>query len=341
MSYAGVLAWSAGLTLLLALGLWWVVESGQVRWVTGLVRLRNALGYGHFTLAYIFAWRLLRRQVSQQVAVVYLALFLGLVALYAVSQQWVPESLNALFNMGLFMTHHGANEVLFRQQTRNGYRVFAWTPRLILWVALAVGLVLLDRWGLPTTPWRDSLSVAAGLWGIGWLVYGFRYLAQDGWRPWGVAGWLAAGLFAAVCAVHPSEEAVFAVRHKFAWIVIYHYVVWYVFYTAKLLARTGGWRAPAQGLRSVSAAWKYATMVPVGFLGLVVLGNLAIVAICWVTGPVSDWMTATTQLDFFHINTFAHIMFGVGLPAAPRQAARQAGVPAPSQTTSEKIPQFA
>ena len=51
-----------------------------------------------------------------------------------------------------------------------------------------------------------------------------------------------------------------------------------------------------------------------GFLGLVAVGNLAILAIFLTADPLAVWVTDTTRLNFFQINTVAHILFGVGLP---------------------------
>ena len=309
--YLALCLWSAGLTLVLVVGLLSVHRFDHA----SVLRLRNFLGYGHFALAYVFTWRLIRRQLgSRLVAVRYVGLVLLIVALYAAAQRWwVSAAVNDLFIMVLFMIHHASNEVLFREQGRNGNRPFPWTSRRVAWVALAVGLVFVDRTAAVLHGWHAAFPAIAAAWAGGWAAYGWRCFRAPH-ALWPRAGWLCAGAFVARCALQPATEPFFATQHKFAWIVIYHYLIWYVFYTRKLLARTGGWSSSERPSRSLAVLWRYATTVPGGFLTLVAIGNLSILAVFVAADPLADWVTAATRLDFFQLNTVAHILFGVGIP---------------------------
>jgi len=326
------MAFSMMATLLLPLGL---LSAGHLDH-GGIVRLRNFLGYGHFALAYIFTWRLVRRQLGgRRAALGYVGVFLAVVALYAAAQRWwLAESIDGLFIMVIFMSHHFSNEVLFRQQTRNGYQPFPWTLRRILWVALAVWLVLVDRFATPDHPWHGAFAPLLAGWVAGWLCYGWRYLFGIAAPPSSRLGWAILGTAVLYWTTQPPREPFFAVQHKFAWIVIYHYVIWYVFYARKLSARTGAWMATRPLPRSPSEAWAFATTVPIGFLALVAIGNLVIFGIYLAVDPVAVWLVETTELDFFRINTFAHLIFGLGLPRTqPSVAMRR---PSPGG-----LPQFA
>jgi len=329
-SYGMLAAWSLGLTSLLAV---WLTTAARFD-EFNIIRLRNFFGYGHFVLAYIFTWRLACRAYgSRRAALGYVGVFLAVVALYAAAQRWwVPQSINYLFIVALFMTHHASNEMLFRQQSANGYRPFDWTQPRALWVALAIGLVVLDQVAFHAPQWPGTLVPVAALWLTGWLVYGWRYLIKAPERSGvALAGWVASGILGGWLALQPSGHPVVTSNASFAWIVIYHYMVWYVFYTRKLLSRAGSWQlqptASLGSLGSPAVLWRYVTTVPVGFLSLVVLANLAIFGIYVTVDPVARWVSDTTSLNFFQVNTVAHILFGVGLPrAAANPAPKQAGV---------------
>jgi hypothetical protein len=298
-----------------------------------LIAFRNFLGYGHFALAYIFAWRMIRRDHGTTWALAYLPVFLALVAAYAFVQRYmISVATDALFIMVIFMIHHGSNEILFREQSRNGYRPFDWTPRRILWVALAAWLVVVDRSAMPSNPLHPHLPFIATVWLGGWAYYGWRYLITQPSTTPARLGWAGlGGLVIAAAALTPSGAILFA-KHRFAFLVIYHYLIWYVFYTRKLLARSGGWGRWPSGVRSLEDAWKAATTIPVGFLGLVLVGNVVLFGLFLLFDPVTQWAHATLKLDFFQVNTFAHVMFGVGLPS--RAAAATTRAPDTSQTVT-------
>ncbi len=328
-SYGNLIVWSMGLTLLFVFGL---LGLGRLEeyYVT---RLRNFLGYGHFTLAYIFTWRLIcRRYGSPEGAFRYLAVFLGVITLYALLQRfWLPTSLDYLFILALFMNHHFSNEILFRQQVRNGYQPLAWSVRCTHWVALGIGLAVIDQMASPTHLWHEALPGMALLWVAIWMVYGWRYLrSRVGSLPF--FGWATTGLLGILCTTQPFREPLFTPHVRFGWIVIYHYIVWYVFYTRKLLNRTGQWRKVGETLRTFADLWRYAITVPAGFLGLVLVGNAVIFVIFQTTNPLAHWITRTTDLHFFHLNTAAHILFGLGLPRAVGAKA----VPRPKPFSTEQ-----
>lgn len=328
-----LLAWSLGLTLLTAGGL---LVAGH--WdVSGVNRVRDILGYGHFTLAYLFTWPLVRRQLGSLAAALgYVALFLVVIAVYVALQRWLSASLNFLFLIALFMTHHASNEILFRQQTGNGYQRVPWTARRMWWVALVVGLVFVDRLGSDAHPWHGAQRAIALAWAAAWLGYGWRYVLRAMMTALTWLGWISAGLTGAWCTVHPTAALLFTSQFRFGWIIIYHYLAWYVFYTRKLLYRNGGWSPAWPAPRSLAALWRGATTIPIGFLALVILGNAAIVGLCLVGDPVARDLNAATGLNFFAINTVAHILFGVGLPPT-----RTAGSAPVTQQVHEPLSQFA
>jgi hypothetical protein len=263
--------------------------------------------------------------------------FLSLVALYAAAQRWwVAEPIDGLFIMVIFMSHHFSNEVLFRQQIGNGYRPFPWSAQRILWVALAVWLVFVDRFATPTHPWSGAFIPVLAVWVLGWMIYGWRYLLSVPAKWPSRLGWSLVGAAVLWRSSQSPGEPFFAVQHKFAWIVIYHYVIWYVFYTRKLLDRTGAWMGQRSLPRSLSEAWAFATTIPLGFVALVTISNLVILGIYFAADPVAVWLVETTKLDFFRINTFAHLIFGLGLPRRQPQPSVVMRRPSP-----ERLPQFA
>lgn len=337
LNYAKLWLGAAAITGLLAAGL-----VGLGKFQTGsVVALRNILGYGHFTLAYIFAGRLVRRQIGSDGAMAaYVAGFLGIVALYAAAQRWwVSPGINDLFIMVLFMVHHASNEMLFRMQSGNGYKSFDWTPRRIAWVALAVGLVVVDRIITVSHPWHAVAGIVGGIWLAAWLVYGALWVLSDEVSAPSAAGWIAIGTVVGWGLRSPWSEPLIATRDRFAWIVIFHYMTWYVFYTRKLLARTGEWgRALPAVASGGSALWKHLTSTPAGFLAMVLAGNAAIFAICFAADPAAYWVTTTTRLDFFQVNTFAHVLFGAWVPSLGKQAASAASQERPA---AEPTAQFA
>ena len=338
LNYAKLWAYSAALTGLLAAGL---LAFGKLH-PGGVIALRNILGYGHFTLAYIFAGRLVRRQIGSEGAMTaYVAGFLYIVALYAVAQRWwIDPGLNDLAVMIIFMIHHASNEVLFRLQSGNGYTAFEWTPRRISWVALAVWLVAVDRLIAVSHPWHGAARIVGGLWLAAWLAYGALWVLDDEVSALSAAGWIAIGAVVGWGLRNPWSEPLVATRDRFAWIVIAHYMMWYVFYTRKLLARTGEWgRALPAAISGGEALWKHLTSTPAGFLAMVLAGNAAIFAICFAADPVAYWVTTTTRLDFFQINTVAHILFGAWVPTLGKQSLSSgAGAERPS---AEPAAQFA
>lgn len=327
--YGGFVVWTAGLTAAIAAAL---IAAGRfdlagVRWA------RDVLGYTHFALAYAFTWRVVRRDLgSLRAALAYLACWAIAVAAYTAAHRWwLPLELDYVVLMVVFLIHHASNEVLFREQLGNGYQAFPWTARRIGWVALAVLLVLVDRPGHPDHPWHAGQRAIAVLWFAGWAAYGARWV-WPARRSAGIAGWLAAGAFGAVCAWHPTQRLVFTSLFRFGWVVIYHYVAWYVFYLSKLMARHGGWAAQPAGRRP----WEVVTGTPLGFLALVLIANGAI-AVTYRLPPAPEWAMATaSQVDWFHVNTIAHILFGAGV--VRRQAAPAAARPRPG---AEPLPQFA
>jgi hypothetical protein len=305
--------WSMAGLVLLGAGL-----AGVGQWTTGhVLALRNVLGYGHFALAYIFTWRLIHRQLGGRGAAGYVAVFLLLVAVYAVSQRvWLPPLANDVFVMSLFAVHHFANAILIRRQEANGYRPFTWTLPDTLVVALVTGLVLVERVG------GGAVLLA---WAACWAAYAWtrRHDALPA-----IVGWLALGGLALVSVAQPLGRPLFTSRLVFDWLVIYHYVLWYVFYTRKLLQRTGAWTGP-RPRPSAAAVWTYLTTIPAGFVALAIGGNLLIIAALMVARPLADRAEASTHLDFFQVNTVAHILFGVGVA---RLAALRATWPAARAT---------
>jgi hypothetical protein len=291
------LAWSAAGIALLGLAL-----AGSGQWSTGnVLALRNVLGYGHFALAYIFTWRLMHRQLGTRTAAAYVTVFLVLVATYAASQRlWLPRGINDAFVMSLFAVHHFANEILIHRQEENGYRPFPWTRPDTLVVVLITGLVVLERSGGPV------LMLA---WGATWVAY--VVARRVGTMP-ALLGCLALAGLAALAVTRPLGRPLLTSRLAFDWLVIYHYMLWYVFYTRKLVRRTAGWTAPWPA-PSAAAVWAYLTTVPAGFVGLAVVGNVLIIGLLLLAWPLSARAEASTGLDFFQVNTVAHILFGVGV----------------------------
>lgn len=283
----------------------------------GIIRLRNFLGYGHFTLAYLFTWRLiLRRYGSLSAGFGYLAVFLAVIGTYAaLLRWWLPGPINFLLVEAVFMTHHASNEVLFRTQTKNGYQPAAWTSRGSFWVALAVGLVFVDQLAMTDHLWHGAFPFVVFSWTAGWLAYGKQYLFKAPRSARSLLGWAATGLLGILCFLQPGGEPFFTTAERFAFIVIYHYLIWYVFYTRKLLNRTGQWRPSQTFARTGSALWRFGTTVPLGFVYLVLVGNLVIFAIFQSTTPLAQWVQEASGIDFFMVNTIAHILFGVGLPS--------------------------
>lgn len=310
--YERVTAWSIGCLLLL---LAWAGGANLLHFLD-IIRMRNFLGYGHFTLAYLFTWRLIcRRYGSLPVAFGYLAAFLAVIGTYIVLLRWwLPTQVNFLLVEAVFMTHHASNEVLFRQQTGNGYQPAAWTTRGTFWVALAVGLVLIDQLAMADHMWHGALPVVAALWTVIWMAYGWYYLLRAPRSPRSLLGWTTTGILGGLCLAQPFGEPLFTSAERFALIVIYHYLIWYVFYTRKLLSRTGQWRSSQRFGGKGSDLWRFGTTVPLGFLWLVLVGNLAIFAIFRSTAPVAQLVHGWGRVDFFMVNTIAHILFGVGLP---------------------------
>jgi hypothetical protein len=51
------------------------------------------------------------------------------------------------------------------------------------------------------------------------------------------------------------------------------------------------------------------TTIPAGFVALAIGGNLIIIAALMVARPLADRAEASTHLDFFQVNTVAHILF--------------------------------
>ncbi|MBI4436478.1 MAG: hypothetical protein HY590_03560 [Candidatus Omnitrophica bacterium] len=310
--YGSVTAWSMGcLFLLLA----WAASANLLHFLN-IIRMRNFLGYGHFTLAYIFTWRLVcRRYGNLPAAFGYLAAFLTVMGAYAaLLRWWLPTQVNFLFVEAVFMTHHASNEVLFRQQTANGYQPAAWTTRGTFWVTLAVGLVLIDQLAMADHMWHRALPVVAALWTVLWIAYGWYYLLPAPRSSRSLFGWSAVGILGGLCLAQPFGEPLFTSAERFALIVIYHYIIWYVFYARKLLSRTGQWRTSQQFAGKRSDLWRFGTTVPIGFLWLVLVGNLVIFAIFRSTAPLAQLAREWGQIDFFMVNTIAHILFGVGLP---------------------------
>ncbi len=332
-TYAGLAGYSvAGLLLLMA----GILFLG--RWdVEGIRHLRDCVGYGHFSLAYLFTWKVIRRQLgSLSASVAYLALFLAMVAAYVAAQRWLlPAGTDDLLIMLIFMVHHASNEVLFRRQSSNGYQSFSWNGRRVLWVGLVVWLVLVDRIATVVHPWRAAGPALCGLWLAGWAIYGWRYVLRSPGASWSIAAWSVIGAVITWRLARPFESPVFAWEVPFDWLVIYHYVIWYVFYTRKLLTRQGRWVVPGMRWDSPASAWKTATTIPGGFLLLIAAGNLAIVSLYAATLPAVNVLAAGTGLDFFHINTMAHVLFGVGVPT------RTAAVRATPPRSAEAVPQFA
>lgn len=316
------LVWSAAGIVLLALGL---VSSGH--WSTAnVLALRNLLGYGHFALAYIFTWRLMRRQLGGAGAAAYVAVFLTLVALYAMGQRfWLAPAANDVFVMSLFGVHHFANEILIRRQDANGYRPFTWALPDTLVVVLITGLVLLERTGA---------AVVAVLWAGCWVAY--AWTRRRGPAP-ALVGCAVLGALAVISVARPLGRPLLTSRLAFDWLVIYHYVLWYVFYTRKLLHRTESWSAPRPAA-SASAVWNYLSTVPAGFVGLAVGGNVLILAALMAARPLAIRAETTTGLDFFQVNTVAHILFGVGVARlATLRASTLAGATAQPAALENRI----
>ncbi len=336
--YPGIIAWSWLIMGLLALSLFFTDNLN----ISGVLLLRNVLGYGHFALAYLFTWRMIQRELGGlRPALVYLVVFFGIVVLYAAMQRWwVADPINDLFVMALFMVHHASNEILFRLQGRNEYRTFPWSPRYTLWVTLAVGLILLERVAALQFNHRIGVWLTA-LWLTGWIGYARFYLAREQYSRRSWVGWVAAMTAATICVCRPFGAAFFTSRLIFGWFVVYHYIIWYVFYTHKLMARTGRWLGSTASSRQLFAAlWTYVTTVPAGFLGLILIGNLLIIAILIAVNPLTLWMHSTTHLDFFQVNTVAHICFGVGIRRFTKRT-DPATVKPSSVTVPEQLPQFA
>jgi hypothetical protein len=328
VSYARLSAISFGVVALLFMSLRTLAQAGYKPMVETGILARNFLGYGHFALAYIFTWRMMCRQHGLKWSLGYLGAFLTVVALYAVAQRWwFDPAIDSLFVMMVFMVHHASNEVLFRQQSQNGYARFPWTTRRVWWVALAAWFVLVDRSAALSSPLRPMFPIAASIWIAGWLAYGWTYLWSQPAATYSRAGWVIAG--SAVCfeAIRPPAMPLLSTQFNFAWLVIYHYVVWYLFYTQKLLARTGSWGSWHAPGRSLDSLWKHATTVPLGFVSMVALGNLVVLTILIAANPLAELAKAFTGLDFFNVNTIAHIVFGVGVPA-------KSTMPAPAHASS-------
>ena len=330
--YARLVAPSAGFTALLA-WVWW--RMGFMH-PAGISLLRDSITYSHIALAFAFAWPALRRQLGSNWGIgAYLFCYLAAVGLYVTAQRWwLSLSLDFLLVVAVFMTHHAANEVLFRRQSRNGYQNFTWTARQVAWVALAVGLVLVDRLGSPAHPWHGAQALLAATWGLGWLAYGWRYI-RPLWRsPTSLGGWLAAGALGVLCAQQPTGELIFTSRARFSWIVIYHCVIWYAFYTRKLLARSSRWTTPLAAGASIQSVWRFLKTTPAGFV-LLAAGVNALVATGYLAAlPVITLAESSLQVNFFEILTIAHILFGVGAPQLAAASAR-------SVPDMEPLPQFA
>ena len=313
------LLWSAAGIVLLALGL-----AGSGHWGTAhVLALRNALGYGHFALAYVFTWGMIRRQLGSRDAAAYLAAFGALVIAYAAAQRlWLSRPTNDVFVMVLFGLHHFANEVLIRRQSANGYQPFTWTRSDTLLVVLLTGLVPVERIGGP---------VVAAAWAGCWAAYAWSRRHEP--VP-AVFSCLALGALAVLAVARPIDRPLLTSRLAFDWLVIYHYVLWYVFYTRKLLHRTAGWTT-SRPVRSAAALWAYVTTVPVGFVGLAVVGNVVIMGALLAARPVANRAETWTGLDLFQVNTVAHILFGVGIARLAALRAPQAAVAAAQSAALE------
>jgi len=311
---------SYGAVVLLSLVfLWFLFQAlemfrGRVD-ILGVYYLRNFLGYGHFTLAYIFTWPVVRRKCgSLGASLLYVAGFLAVMSLYCAAQRWwLPASVDILLILTIFMVHHASNEVLFREHSKNGYQAFPWTPRRVAWVALAVGLIFVDRFSSPQKlflSYQPLAPVMSMLWIVGWLAYGWRYVWRSRFSTAHV-GWIVAGVFGTWCAMNRSGEPVFTSTARYGWFVIYHYLIWYVFYTQKLLYKAESQIVPARPLPEL---WRYVTTVPRGFVLFVLAINLIVGVLFFTTDPLARTVNQATQLNFFYVHTLAHILFGVGLP---------------------------
>ncbi|MBI4357912.1 MAG: hypothetical protein HY584_01310 [Candidatus Omnitrophica bacterium] len=314
-NYGGLVSWSLGLVLALAITVDFL--RGRID-IIGTYYLRNYLGYGHFALAYLFTWRMIRRKTeSLMLSLLYVAGFLAVMGLYCAAQRWwLPVPVDILLNLTIFMVHHASNDVLFRAQAENGYQAFDWTLRRIGWVALAVGLIFVDRFRSPQNlfgAFAPLAPYAAAFWTAGWLIYGWRYCWRDPARSLPV-GWLAAGAFGAWCALNTTGIPVFTSTERYGWFVIYHYVAWYVFYARKLADRSGGWEADTRPGKGLFGIWKYVTTVPKGFLWLVVVMNALIILLLIAGEPFARAAREATQLNFFYVHTIAHILFGIAVP---------------------------